>query len=110
MAVSTPVFAQNAGAAAGAAQMAPGTNGIPPVGTTPNPGSAGISPAPGGQSTTGTGITTGTGTGQIPGGAGANQPGVPNTSTPGMIGTGGSPSGLPGDDPVHPGFPGKVGK
>src|SRR5262245_28478602 len=65
LAASTPALAQNAGAAAGAAQMAPGTNGIPPVGTTPNPGSAGISPAPGGQSTTGTGITTGTGTGQI---------------------------------------------
>jgi hypothetical protein len=109
LAASTPAFAQNAGAAAGAAQMAPGTNGIPPVGTTPNPGSAGISPAPGGQSTTGTGITTGTGTGPITGGAGANQPGVPNTSTPGTIGTGAAPSGLPGDDPVHPGFPGKVG-
>jgi len=31
--------------------------------------------------------------------------GVPNTSTPGIIGTDATPSGLPGDDPEHPGFP-----
>ena len=31
--------------------------------------------------------------------------GVPNTSTPGIIGTDATPSGLPGDDPQHPGFP-----
>jgi len=31
--------------------------------------------------------------------------GVPNTSTPGIIGTDTPPSGLPGDDPQHPGFP-----
>lgn len=31
--------------------------------------------------------------------------GVPNTSTPGLIGTGALPSGLPGDDPANPGFP-----
>lgn len=31
--------------------------------------------------------------------------GVPNTTTPGMIGTGATPSGLPGDDPLNPGFP-----
>jgi hypothetical protein len=35
----------------------------------------------------------------------SNQPGVPNTSTPGSIGTGASPSGLPGDSPTSPGFP-----
>jgi hypothetical protein len=52
---------------------------------------------------TGTGTSTSLNTG-------INQPGVPNTSTPGMIGTGAAPSGLPGDDPAHPGFPGKVGK
>jgi hypothetical protein len=39
-----------------------------------------------------------------------NQPGVPDTSTPGRFGTGASPSGLPGDDPAQPGFPGKVGR
>jgi hypothetical protein len=42
--------------------------------------------------------------------SGTKQPGVPNTSTPGSIGTGASPSGLPGDDPSAPGFPGKVGR
>ena len=94
---SGSAFAQNAGAAAGG-QVAPGMGGVPPVGTTTtNPGSAGITPAPGGQSTIGSGV-------------GANQPGVPNTSTPGIIGTGAAPSGLPGDDPAHPGFPAKVGK
>jgi hypothetical protein len=41
---------------------------------------------------------------------GINQPGAPNVSTPGTIGTGAAPSGLPGDDPAHPGFPGKVGQ
>jgi hypothetical protein len=39
-----------------------------------------------------------------------NQPGVPNTSRPGTIGTGASPSGLSGDSPIAPGFPGKVGR
>lgn len=39
-----------------------------------------------------------------------NQPGVPNTTTPGTIGTGAAPSGLPGDDPQHPGFPARVGQ
>lgn len=38
-----------------------------------------------------------TGQGQVPG--------VPNTSTPGSIGTGAAPSGLPGDSPTSPGFP-----
>jgi hypothetical protein len=31
--------------------------------------------------------------------------GAPNVSTPGLIGTGATPSGLPGDDPLNPGFP-----
>ena len=39
-----------------------------------------------------------------------NQPGVPNTSRPGTIGTGAVPSGLSGDSPTSPGFPGKVGR
>ena len=49
--------------------------------------------------------------------AAACRPGTPivNTdpmkaTTPGTIGTGASPSNLPGDDPTHPGFPGKVGR
>lgn len=39
-----------------------------------------------------------------------NQPGVPNTSRPGTIGTGALPSGLKGDSPTAPGFPGWVGR
>jgi hypothetical protein len=31
-------------------------------------------------------------------------------SLPGIIGTGASPRGLPGDDPAQPGFPRKVGR
>ena len=42
--------------------------------------------------------------------SGVNQPGVPNTLRPGTIGTGASPSGLNGDSPTAPGFPGKVGR
>jgi hypothetical protein len=40
---------------------------------------------------------------------GISQPGARST-TPGHIGTGTSASGLPGDNPSAPGFPGKVGK
>jgi hypothetical protein len=94
---TTTAFAQSAGAGA-AMGNAPGVGTNPPVGA-PNPGSAGITSAPGGSSTTTTGM-----------GGGINQPGVPNTSTPGTFGTGAAPSGLPGDDPAHPGFPGKVGR
>ena len=96
--VTAPALAQGAGAAAQTGS-APGVGTNPPVGAPANPGSAGISAAPGGASTTTTGM-----------GPGINQPGIPNTSTPGIIGTGAAPSGLPGDDPAHPGFPGKVGK
>jgi hypothetical protein len=72
-----------------AAQIgAPGTGSVSPVGATP-PAAAPST------ATTGTGV-------------GANQPGVPNTSTPGIIGTGAKPSGLPGDDPDHPGFPARI--
>lgn len=39
-----------------------------------------------------------------------NQPGVPNTSRPGTIGTGALPSGLIGDSPIAPGFPDRVGR
>jgi hypothetical protein len=41
---------------------------------------------------------------------GTNMPGTPNTSRPGTIGTGASPSGLPGDSPTSPGFPNAVGQ
>ena len=41
---------------------------------------------------------------------GVNQPGVPNTLWPGTIGTGAVPSGLNGDSPTTPGFPGRVGR
>jgi hypothetical protein len=101
-------LAQRGGAGVG---TAPGTGGVPPVGTTTtNPGSAGITSAPGGSSTT----TTGMGTGGVGSStnlnSGISQPGAPNTSTPGSLGTGASPSGLPGDDPANPGFPGRVGR
>jgi hypothetical protein len=39
--------------------------------------------------------------------SGVNQPGVPNTSTTGLIGTGTTSSGLPGESTHHPGFPGR---
>jgi hypothetical protein len=41
---------------------------------------------------------------------GLNEPGVPNTLRPGTIGTGAVPSGLNGDSPTMPGFPGRVGR
>lgn len=41
--------------------------------------------------------------------SGINQPGAPNTSTPGLIGTGAAASGLPGESVHHPGFPGRIG-
>ena len=41
--------------------------------------------------------------------SGVNQPGAPNTSTPGLIGSGTTASGLPGESAHHPGFPGRIG-
>ena len=109
---TTSVFAQGTGAATGAQiGTAPGTGGVPSVGTTPtNPGSAGISSAPGGSSATTTGMGGGAGSSTNLNTGGMNQRGAPNTSVPGTIGTGAAPSGLPGDDPAHPGFPGRVGQ
>ncbi len=100
-----PALAQGAGAAAQTG-TAPGVGTNPPVGAPANPAAAGISSAPGGASTT----TTGMGTGSTSVNPTHNQPGVPDTSTPGKFGTGASPSGLPGDDPAHPGFPARVGR
>jgi hypothetical protein len=107
--VTTAALAQGTGAGA-TMGVAPGVGTNPPVGAPQNPASTGVTSAPGGSSTTTTG-TTGMGTRP---GANVNPthnvPGVPDTSTPGRFGTDASPSGLPGDDPAHPGFPGKVGR
>jgi hypothetical protein len=72
-----------------AQNIAPGQGNVPPVGAPSSP-----APPAAPSTTTGTGIS---------------QPGAPNTSTPGIIGTGAAPSGLPGDSTAHPGFPGRVG-
>lgn len=74
-----------------------------PVAPQPSPGSGGISSAPGAAT-----VSPGIGTSGM--GGGRSQPGAPNTTVPGTIGTGASPSGLPGDNPSAPGFPGKVGQ
>jgi hypothetical protein len=91
------------------AQTAGGTSapagsglGVTPSPGTPTPGNPTGAPAPGAM--TGTGTTTGSSV-TSPGTTAPPVAGVPNTSTPGMIGTGASPSGLPGDDPAKPGFP-----
>jgi hypothetical protein len=87
----TAAFAQASGAVGtGPATISPGMTG-------PTTGSPGVRPS----TTTGTGSQLNT--------SGVNQPGVPNTSTPGAIGTGASPSGLPGDSPTSPGYPGSAG-
>ena len=65
---------------------------VGPSGVIMSPGAAPAAPS----------TTTGTG--------GASQAGAPNSTTPGRIGTGASPSGLSGDNPSAPGFPGKVGR
>ena len=41
---------------------------------------------------------------------GASQTGAPNSASSARTGTGASPSGLAGDNPSAPGFPGKVGR
>lgn len=74
-----------------------------PVAPQPSPGSGGVSSAPGAAT-----VSPGIGTTGM--GGGRSQPGAPNTTVPGTIGTGASPSGLPGDNPSAPGFPGKVGR
>jgi hypothetical protein len=87
--LAAPASAQGPGPGAQIG-TAPGTGAVPPVGS-PN---------------TAPSTTTGMGAGSN---THIDQPGVPTTSTLGKIGTGTSPSGLPGDDPAHPGFPARVG-
>jgi hypothetical protein len=81
--------------------------GVGPAAPAPSTGTAGITSSPGPSSTSATGTGAGATTGMS---TGSNVQGVPNTSTPGRIGTGASPSGLPGDDPAHPGYPAKLGQ
>jgi hypothetical protein len=90
-------FAQGAG-------TSPGTGTVPPQ----NIGSAGITSAPGGSSTTSTGMGTGAGS-RTNLTTGTNGSGSPNASAHGTEGIGTLPSGLPDNDPAHPGFPGIVG-
>jgi hypothetical protein len=119
---TTTLFAQAMGPVEAAPTDAvPGIGSLPPADTTPvNPGSVGISSAPGGLSTTTTGIGPGGGSGSstnlytgatnLPDTGGINQPGAPITSAPGTIGTDLSPSGVPGDDYGYPGLPRRVGR
>jgi hypothetical protein len=120
---TTSVCAQGIGPVKGAqTDTVPGIGSVPPVDATPaNPGSPGISSAPGGLSTTTTttGIGPGVGSGSsnlytggtnLPDTGGINQPGAPMTSVPGTIGTDVSPSGVPGADPGYPGLPVTVGR
>jgi hypothetical protein len=78
----------------------PGTGNVPPVGAPSNPAS--VTPAPGG--TTGLGTRPSANVNPT-----HNVQGVPDTSTPGRFGADAAPSGLPGDDPAHPGHP-KMGR
>jgi hypothetical protein len=103
------------------AQTAGGTSGPAgsSVGATPAPGStvtspgssSGLGPPPSptipqiNNPSTGTGTTTGSSATSPPTSTAPPVAGVPNTSSPGTIGRGASPSGLPGDDPANPGFP-----
>ena len=105
------------------AQTAGGTSGPAgsSLGATPSPGStmgtpnnSTIGTPPGASVQSPTSPSTGTGT--TGSSVGSPSPstappvaGVPNTSTPGTIGTGASPSGLPGDDPANPGYPRPLG-
>lgn len=77
LAASTPASAQF-----------PGNDGA--AGTSPAAPPALLAPLPSGTNT-----------------SGVNQPGAPNTSTPGIIGTGATPSGLIGESTHHPGYPGR---
>ncbi len=87
---------------------APGGRTNPLAGAPQNAAAAGIVLAPGGQSTT----TTGMGSGASGGNANPalNVPGVSGTSTPGRSPTGAAPNDQPGDDPAHRGLPATIGR
>jgi hypothetical protein len=97
---SASAFAQGNGAAMAAS---PGTDTVPPQ----NTGSAGIVSAPGGSSTTTTGMGTTAGPPTNPN-TGVHPPDAPSTSPADNVGAGSVPSGLR-DDPAHPGIPTIVG-
>jgi hypothetical protein len=101
VAASTVASAQGLGAKGGTSGSSSVLDG--PVAPQQSPGSGGVSSAPGAAT-----VSPGIGTTGM--GGGRSQPGAPNTTVPGTIGTGASPSGLPGDNPSAPGFPGKVGR
>jgi hypothetical protein len=104
LALTGPAHAQTAGGTSGPAGSGLGATPSPtsPLGTSPGNALGTVSPdsgirPPPTSPTTGSSVPPAT---IAPPVAGA-----PNTSTPGSIGTGASPSGLPGDDPLNPGFP-----
>jgi hypothetical protein len=103
MTVSSAAFAQAPGGGTGAAQQAGGST-PPPAATPTNPGSAGISAAPGGQSSSTTGMGTG---GTSTTNPSLHQPGTRSTS-PGATGTGLPPNGIPEDDAIPSGSSGPI--
>jgi hypothetical protein len=88
-----------AGGAAGGAAATGGVSGT--AGTSVGGSSVGGTTSLNGSTSTSTTTGAGAGAGRSMNG-GSSQPDAPNTNTPGIIGTGASPSGLPGDDPSHP--------
>lgn len=82
------VFAASLAASAGAPAQSPAISGG--SGVSPAAPPVLLAPLPTGNNT-----------------SGINQPGAPNTSTPGLIGTGATSSGLIGESTHHPGFPGR---
>jgi hypothetical protein len=95
---SASAFAQGNGAA-----IATSPGAVPPQ----NTGSASIVSAPGGSSTTTTGMGTTAGPPTNPN-TGVHPPDAPSTSPADNVGAGSVPSGLR-DDPAHPGIPTIVG-
>ena len=102
VAMTAPAAAQTSGGTSGPAGSSLGAT-PPPGSVVGRPPTDMSNPAPVTNPSTGTG-TTGSST-TLPSTTAPPVAGVPNTSTPGTIGTGASPSGLPGDDPARPGFP-----
>jgi hypothetical protein len=96
LALTGSAHAQTAGGTSGPAGSSLGATPSPGTPANPTGAPSSVVPPPGG-TTTGSSVTPRTTAPPVAG--------VPNTSTPGTIGTGASPSGLPGDDPANPGFP-----